>query len=158
MGNEPNGQRKLTAVGAETLLIVAVDSATTSSALRNHPFVMVRKLTDRERSVIEAMIDLAAPFEGDSVSAEDRTRWRAQLPQTFAGETCGCGTCPSIELTDVNGNKPDTDSEQVILVAGCNGAILMLFIHEDRPAYMELAPPSNTPILEFPHPDEINFG
>ena len=122
------------------------------------PEVAPRPLTPREEAVLVAMITRGAWAGDDAVglTAEDRTRWLAQVPTTRAGRRCTCGTCPSIELTDPAGWTPDVDDSRVALQAGAQGAALLLFIDEDRLSYLELAPDAAT-FHDFPDPQGLDF-
>ncbi|WP_298804125.1 hypothetical protein [uncultured Pseudokineococcus sp.] len=93
-----------------------------------------------------------------AVSDADRSRWLTQVPHTRAGRPCGCGTCPSIGLTDADGSTPELMDDRVVLQASATGALLLLFFDEDRLSELELAPLSDkTSFNEFPHPDGLNF-
>jgi hypothetical protein len=91
------------------------------------------------------------------VTPADRTRWLTQIPQTLAGRPCGCGNCPSIELTDPTGQTPATSAGRLVLEAEATQAWLLLSVDEDRPNYLELAPldPDAT-ITEFPDATKVH--
>ncbi len=102
------------------------------------------------------MIDRGACFDPDGrVEAADRTRWREQLATTRAGRSCGCGTCPSIELTDAAGVSPGMTRSRVVLDAETDDAMLLLFIDDDQLSYLELAPTDERAFAEFPDPADI---
>ena len=88
-----------------------------------------------------------------------RQRWLTQIPTTRAGRLCACGTCPTIELEDeVSGMAPTTGS-RVVLSASAPGALLLLFIDDDRLSCLELAPlDPDSRILEFPRVESIDFA
>ena len=110
----------------------------------------MRELTDRERDVLTIMVESAEPFAGDPAPTfEERARWRSQLAGAHAGTPCGCGTCPSIELTDENGITP-SGGNRVVLEGATPGASLLLFIDGDRLSYLELAPHGDDVFTEFP--------
>ncbi|NYD67557.1 hypothetical protein [Agromyces atrinae] len=67
--------------------------------------VTPRALTPRERGALEALIGWGTTNDGPVTSA-DRARWLTQAAGTWAGDACGCGTCPTIELTDAAGATP----------------------------------------------------
>lgn len=121
--------------------------------------VISRELTRREREVLALMIDHAARFDPDnfnnSVEDAERERWRAQLVTARAGRPCGCGSCPSIELTDAAGVSPKMTSRRVVLDAETDGAMVMLFIDDDRLSYLELAPTGDRAFAAFPDPTDI---
>lgn len=111
----------------------------------------MRALTTRERTLIAALIADPATAVNDHVTAADRGRWLAQLRHTRAGNSCGCGTCPSIELMDPDGSTPDeTSPTRIILETSTPEWLLLLFIDDDQLSYLELAPFSDLPVLEFP--------
>ncbi|HLL67550.1 MAG TPA: hypothetical protein VK453_17830 [Micromonosporaceae bacterium] len=84
------------------------------------------------------MIDRATCFDPDKrVTIADRARWRAQLATTRAGRHCGCGTCPSIELTDAAGVSPEMTISRVVLDAESDNAMLLLFIDDDQLSYLD---------------------
>ncbi|WP_430647485.1 hypothetical protein [Agromyces sp. GXS1127] len=119
----------------------------------------MRPLTSRERSVIAAMLERAPAVGPDAhVSDADRNRWADQLPVTWAGEACSCGTCPSINLTDSSGRPSDSWQSRTILEAACDDGWLFLFIHDDRLSYLELAPISDDGRAEFPDPGGVFVG
>ena len=120
----------------------------------------VRALTSREEAVLVAMIGSATPFDGEiAVGDGDRARWLAQVPATRAGERCGCGTCPSIALTDATGSTVGRGRSGVVLEAGSPGALLLLFVADGRPSYLELAPLSEKAVFhQFPAVADITFG
>src|SRR6218665_3323619 len=119
---------------------------------------MLRTLTEREREVLAAMITHAKAHEED-VTAERRRQWLAEVPGTRVSSVCTCGTCPSIELVDLDGHAPDTESERTILSAGLLGAtaLVMLFIDGDQPSYLELPPFPEHEFAEFPPASELSF-
>jgi len=121
--------------------------------------VTSRELTRREREVLELMIGCAATLDPDGsdqgVFEVDRARWRAQVGSTRAGRGCGCGSCPSIELTAADGASPEMTSSRVVLNAETDGAMLLLFIDDDQLSYLELAPTGDGSFDEFPAPADI---
>ena len=118
-----------------------------------------RALTRRELDVLTVMVERATPFDPDGadqgVGDADRMRWRAQLPTTRVGRACGCGSCPSIELTDAAGASPGVTTSRVVLSAETDEALLLLFIDDDRLSYLELAPSADHAVEEFPDPDDV---
>lgn len=102
------------------------------------------------------MIDRATCFHPDErVKMADRARWRAQLATTRAGRPCGCGTCPSIELTDAAGVSPMMTNSRVVLNAETDNAMVLLFVDDDQLSYLELAPTEDQTSAEFPDPADI---
>ena len=99
------------------------------------------------------MIERGVPDDG-VVGDADRREWLELVPWIRAGDRCGCGTCPSIEL--VVDERPGTaGGPRIVLVAGVAGALLLLFVDGGRPSYLELAPVGDERITEFPPADEI---
>ena len=118
-----------------------------------------RPLTPREAAVLVAMIERGVTMDDDTpVSDADRSRWLAQMIRTRAGRPCGCVSCPSIGLTDVDGSTPELHDDRVVLQASATGALLLLFVDEDRLSELELAPLSDkTSFNQFPDPDGLRF-
>lgn len=105
------------------------------------------------------MIDYATPLEpddsGDGVQYVDRARWRRQALDTRAGRRCDCGSYPSIELTGGTGVSAVRTRSRVVLVAQTDEAMVLLFIDDDQPSYLELAPTGDRSFAAFPRPAEI---
>ncbi|MDN5725400.1 MAG: hypothetical protein L0G99_05630 [Propionibacteriales bacterium] len=117
----------------------------------------MRQLTRTEEELITLMIT-SAPDTGDAVhSAERRRAWLTQVPHTRAGARCGCGTCPTIELIDLNGDAPGMGIERIVLSAGSPGALLLLFIDDDQLSSLELAPLEDGPAMDFPEVAEVRL-
>lgn len=120
---------------------------------------MIRELTDREREVLQLMITHApVSWGGPGASAADRLRWREQVATVRVGRACGCGTCPSIELVDDRGRSPDDHGSRVVLSAGAPGAVILLFVDDDRLSYLELAPVDEQVFDEFPPAADLELG
>ncbi|WP_369070166.1 hypothetical protein [Kineococcus terrestris] len=116
-----------------------------------------RPLTARERGALTALLERGTSVDDErTVTGEDRARWLAQVPGTFAGRRCGCGSCPSVELTDAAGRTPAAGDGRVVLEASAPGALLLLFVDEDRLSYLELAPLDDDGVEEFPDAEEIS--
>jgi len=120
------------------------------------PADQTRALTTREREAIIALLERGiSTIRNLPITTADRARWLSQVPHTLAGRLCGCGICPSIELTDAEGHTPATTDGRVILQAEAPGAVLMLFVEEDRLSYLELAPLAGDTITVFPASTDI---
>lgn len=144
---------------------------------------MGRPLSARERSVALFMIRSAttSPDEADyaelspqqcegldppvPIATERRQLWEGNLGEVVVTNTCDCGACPSIgmrprlrvddsERSDLGG---DGDwSDRIVLHAGAPGALILLFIDDDVPGYLELAPiDDGLSFTEFPEPASI---
>jgi hypothetical protein len=117
----------------------------------------MRPLSDRERDLLVALIARGTePGADRAIAASDRERWAGQLPGVMVHGTCGCGTCPSIDLIRDSGGRP-APTRQTVLEASTSNAFLLLFIEDDRPTYLELAPLSDEPITEFPPVADVEF-
>ncbi|WP_086475017.1 hypothetical protein [Plantibacter elymi (nom. nud.)] len=117
----------------------------------------MRSLSARERDLMVALITRGTDHGADrAVAAVDRERWAWQLAGVSVHGTCGCGSCPSIDLTPDSGNRP-TATRQTVLEASTSNAFLLLFIEDDRPTYLELAPFGDEPITEFPLVADVEF-
>lgn len=113
--------------------------------------VVPRPLDDRERAMLVAMVERGTASDEDVVvTPADRARWLARVPATWAGRSCGCGTCPSVELTDADGVTPAGEQSRVVLEGGLTGALVLLLVDDDRPAHLELAPTGDTSFRRFP--------
>ncbi len=117
-----------------------------------------RRLTLRERDVLVRMI--CEGFRGEPVppgqDAEDRRRWLAQVDATQVLGTCGCGTCPTIDLA-VTGIPDASAAPRVVLEGEVDRALVLLFVDADRLSYLELAPLDDTDFLELPPAGELRF-
>ena len=117
----------------------------------------MRPLADRERDLLVALIARGTEHGADRViAASDRERWAGQLPGVMVHGMCGCGTCPSIDLVPEGYDRPTT-ARQTVLEASTADAFLLVFIDDDRPAYLELAPFGEDPITEFPLVADVVF-
>ena len=101
------------------------------------------------------------------ISNEQRQTWEGRLGEVVVTSHCDCGTCPSVgmrplicsddEQRDDEGGDGDW-SQRVVLTAGISGAMLQLFIYDDYPSYLELAPiDDHRSFTEFPAPGTIAF-
>lgn len=79
---------------------------------------------------------------------------------------CSCGTCPSVDLAVVDEHQEAPAATErvvggrrsgVVLEAFVPDANLLLFIHDDRLSYLELAPMPELSIAEFPAVEAIEF-
>ena len=146
---------------------------------------MVRPLSAREASVALSMIRSAttSPDEADyadftpeqrqcwdppqPISIEQRQIWESRLGEVMVTSQCDCGTCPSIEmrpqdrLDDEHREDQGEDSnwsERIVLTAGTPGAMLLLFIDDGSPSYLELAPiDDDQNFTEFPESESISY-
>ena len=144
---------------------------------------MVRPLSAREHGVALRMIRLATtpPDEADyaeftaeqrrgwdpptPISNEQRQTWEGRLGEVVVTSHCDCGTCPSVGMRPLSriddGQRDDQGSDgdwsqRVVLTAGAPGAMLLLFIDDDYPSYLELAPiEDDLSFTEFPEPESI---
>lgn len=117
-----------------------------------------RRLASDEEAVLIALIEQGVCLDEDVVVTEtDRAGWRAQVAQTRAGRRCGCGSCPSVDLTDLAGVTPDRQDSRVVIEAGTTDALLLLFIDDGRLSYLELAPLDEESHHRFPDPQHLQF-
>lgn len=126
---------------------------------------MTRRLTSRESDALVFLIDSGIGAVGDPTDA-DRARWRGLVDRLRVSATCACGTCPSIDLAlaapankpapkvSSAGTTPDTaaaaTSRRVVLEGFTPGAFLLLFIDDDVPTLLELAPIDDKVFDRFP--------
>ena len=117
----------------------------------------MRPLSVRERDLLVAMVARGTEDGVDRViAASDRERWAGQLADISVHGTCGCGSCPSIDLVPESDDRPST-ARQTVLEASTSTASLLLYIEGDRPTYLELAPWGDEPITEFPLVADVEF-
>jgi hypothetical protein len=101
------------------------------------PVAYPRPLTARERETLVAMVEHGRPDDDAAVAPQRRARWRQRADAGLVYGRCGCGQCPSIDLGDLDGPARDTGS-RVVLAAEHGTAIVLLFVDDDRPSYLEL--------------------
>ncbi|GAA1859180.1 hypothetical protein [Brevibacterium marinum] len=142
-------------------------------------------LTPREKEVALALIRHAgtSPDEEDRarftdrqeeaweprapITPQQRLTWEAHLAEAVVTNPCDCGRCPSIgmkPMTRVDDvDRDDTGgvgdySSRIILDATVEECMLLLFIDDDSPSYLELAPTDVEHVYsEFPPPERILF-
>jgi hypothetical protein len=121
---------------------------------------MARALTAREREVLQAMISRAQDSTPPTpIRPAQRQQWLTQIAATRAGRRCACGTCPTIDLEDRSNTVTNLVESRVVLSASGPGALLLLFIDDDRLSCLELAPlDPDSRILEFPPAELIDFA
>ena len=120
---------------------------------------MIRQLSEREHHVLVAMIEHAGVGEeGPDISSVQRSAWRATVPHLQVYDACNCGDCPSVSLTS-NAEHPNvSEDERVVLVAALNDALVLVFVDDDVPSYLELAPHNQeTAYTQFPEPAALSF-
>lgn len=146
---------------------------------------MHRPLTPREHEIALAMIRHAvtAPSEDDyanftplqrqgwdppaPITQQRRLVWESSLAEVVVTNPCDCDHCPSIGMRPVlrvdDENRDDTGglgdhTERIILDATVDGCMLLLFIDDDSPSYLELAPNEDTQrFSEFPSSEAIEY-
>lgn len=102
----------------------------------------------------------------DPITPAQRVTWESNLAEVVVTNPCNCGTCPSIgmrpstrvedESRDDTGGQGDF-ADRVILDATVDECMLLLFIDDDSPSYLELAPTNDEIFTEFPPPERILF-
>ena len=105
---------------------------------------MARSLTDAERILISAMITSAKATDPDRFKGAMAWRnWRHELQEMLdrlsVGKLCDCGKCPSFQLL-VDGSEVPPSQDPIILEAFISDGIVMLFIDDGQPSYLEIAP------------------
>jgi hypothetical protein len=72
-------------------------------------------------------------------------------------KTCDCGTCPTIDLayrgTPIDAEETDS---RTVLEASAPDAMVLLFIDDDIPSCLEVAPLGDDPVA-LSSPDDIVF-
>lgn len=121
---------------------------------------MARSLTDEERVLISAMIVSAKAADPDRFP--DQTtwyRWRQELqeilPRVSVGQACDCGKCPSVQLL-VDGREVTASDERIILEAFVSQGLVMLYVDDNKPSYLEIAPNLDVH-LELPNQSALIF-
>lgn len=118
--------------------------------------VAPRRLASDEEALLLALIEQGVGLDDEAVVTDtDRADWRSQVARTRAGRRCGCGSCPSIELTDLAGATPDMQDSRVVFEASTTDAVLLLFIDDGRLSYLELAPLDEESHVKFPDPQRL---
>lgn len=121
---------------------------------------MARSGTEPERQLLSAMIASAKAADPEHFQDQHEWyQWRQQLHATLdritVGAACGCGKCPSVQLL-LDGQEVPVGASQVILEAFIPDGIVMLFVDDGIPSYLEIAP--NLDIdLELPHEKALIF-
>lgn len=142
---------------------------------------MARPLTARERDVAILMIRNANPSpteeefadftprqrdhwgSSEPITQEQRRRWEDNLAEVVVSGRCTCGTCPTVDLEGPHHSRSavaDTDAEveRIVLDGAVPGAMILLFIDDDVPSCLELAPIDDDLIFaEFPDPESIEI-
>ncbi len=110
-----------------------------------------RALTALERDVLVWM--LRHGCRGEAVApdrdAADRRRWLAQVDAVRVRGGCACGSCPTIDLGGDDGPVP-AQGPRVVLEAGTDRFLLLLFVDDDRLSCLELAPVDDEAFPAFP--------
>lgn len=101
------------------------------------------------------------------ITPQQRLIWEAHLAEVVVTNPCDCGFCPSIGMKPVarvdDASRDDSGglgdySSRIILDAAVDGCMLLLFIDDDIPSYLELAPVDEELVYsEFPPPERILF-
>lgn len=146
---------------------------------------MHRTLTPREHEVALAMIRHArtSPSAEDyanftdlqkqgwdpptAITQRQRLTWASSLAEVVVTNPCDCGHCLSIGMKPMtrvdDGNRDDTGglgdySSRIILNAAVEGYMLLLFIDDECPSYLELALGDDEQMYnEFPPSAQIVF-
>ncbi len=121
---------------------------------------MARALTMREHEVLRVMVSRAGDRTmPDPIDPDQRQYWLTQIPTTRAGRSCACGMCPTIDLEDESGHTPPAAASRIVLSASVPGALLLLFIDDNRLSSLELAPTDpDSRFAEFPPADSLQFA
>ena len=121
---------------------------------------MARSLTESEHQLISAMITSAKATDPSRFAAQEIWyQWRQKLLGTLdritVGAPCECNKCPSVQLL-IDGQAVSAGGSQVILEAFISEGMVMLFIDDDIPSYLEIAPNPDVE-LELPAQDALIF-
>ncbi|WP_193071035.1 hypothetical protein [Brevibacterium sp. FME37] len=100
------------------------------------------------------------------ITPQQRSVWESNLAEVVVTNPCDCGHCPSIGMRPVlrvdDENRDDAGGlgdyvERIILDATVDGCMLLLFVDDDSPSYLELAPADDEIYTEFPPPEAIKY-
>ena len=121
---------------------------------------MARSLTESEQQLISAMITSAKAADPSRFEAQEVWyQWRQELLGTLdritVGASCECSKCPSVQLL-LDGQVVPAGASQIILQAFISEGIVMLFIDDDVPSYLEIAPNPDVE-LDLPTQDALIF-
>jgi len=121
---------------------------------------MARSLTTAERNLISAMITSAKAADPDHFGTTRQwQQWRkkllTQIDRLSVGKLCDCGKCPSFELL-VDEQQVPASATPVILEAFISEGIVMLFVDDDKPSYLEIAPNLDVK-LDLPNESALIF-
>ena len=117
---------------------------------------MTRPLEAAELDCATALARFGYAY-GTPPSVTQRMDWVRFLDTALAGATCGCGRCPSIDLTDEQGRVP-TGAASHVLRGGTDDLLLLLHVVDGRPSYLECSPLRGEAVLEFPAASALSFG
>lgn len=118
---------------------------------------MVTPLTEKQHAVIETMIKNARAFDGEEVSQVQRQTWAEALDRLSYGKQCDCGQCPSFSI-HADGQAIPESTNRNVLSAESPQAFLILFIDNNVPSYLEVAPSWETAITQLPAAEELTFS
>ena len=117
---------------------------------------MVRPLGEEQYTLVDAMIRHATGLEGEEFSPSVRAQWASYLPRLAYGGRCECGQCPSFSLTLEGALVPES-ADRVMLSASSSQALVMLFIDDGVPSYLEVAPMSDDVVEELPSVEQLTI-
>lgn len=121
---------------------------------------MARSLREAERQLISAMITSAKATDPAQYDNQQTWQdWRETLLETIdritVGEACDCGKCPSVQLL-IDEQPVPTGKSQIILEAFISEGIVMLFVDDGLPSYLEIAPNLDVQ-LDLPDEEALIF-
>lgn len=121
---------------------------------------MARTLTASERQLISAMMTSAKATDPERFEDQQAWyQWRQELhdglDRITVGASCDCGKCPSVQLL-VDGQTVPPGESQIILEAFVSEGIVMLFIDDGKPSYLEVAPNLDSAV-ELPDESALIF-
>lgn len=102
----------------------------------------MRPLTEREAAVLARMAE-ALPAGHPA---------RAEVATAMVSGTCGCGLCPTIDLSPAEGRD---DGPREVLMSSLETGTILLFVDGGHLSCLELAPWADESVGSFPPPEEI---
>ncbi|QOR48277.1 hypothetical protein INS90_03065 [Trueperella pecoris] len=115
----------------------------------------MRSLTAHEAEFLEALLKHGQASDDSMLTEAARQDLIAQIPSTRVHSECGCGTCPSIQLS---AQPQNAAASMEIIEAGTvsRDAMIMLFVNDYQLSYLEVAPMGDS-LVELPALDQLVF-
>ncbi|QTG76017.1 hypothetical protein [Trueperella pecoris] len=116
----------------------------------------MRSLTSHEAELLEALLKHGQASDDSMLTEATRQDLIAQIPSTRVHSECGCGTCPSIQLSAQRQDASFASMEIIEAGTVSHDAMIMLFVNDYQLSYLEVAPMGDSPV-ELPSLDQLVF-